>query len=556
MASNIYQIVSDPDFAKLSAAEQQGVLAHFDKGFAGLSSKEIPQVVEHFQKQAMSRPDLVAPPGLPQGLTRDQAMKNVIGRELGGGNNYQAADGKTADMFGVVNPDETTPEAHAAAVKAREAQVGPVGQVGIGFAKGAGQTFRPVDHLVKKLVGDNSPDEDLTASNGYQSLGKGIEGATEFMAGDELLKGLGLASEFRGITSPTARAAARYGVDAVRRGVVGGVQDYAHNGDLTHAAESAGMSGIMSFGLDSALGGASAGLSKVAETAPGKYINNMINTTKGFLKGAKGVNVGEFAQSEGVTATSPVELEQKMLANKQQIGQDIQNNLTSPKYANSTLDVTPHLDKVNEAINAARRQNNLSLANELENARNEVANIGTQDPQGNWTTQTRSPQMPPSEFNYVKGRLGDIARSGTVSDQAAAVLRGVSGDMNDVLTNLAPEMKTLGQRYGTYKDLLGTSQNPGIISQAANLERNGGGQNFGFIPSMNRSLHDIHLTHPWSVATAPAMALPDALGQNNFFMNTVAPHLDAANPFLHRATSPMTYGATQALTPDPNNGNQ
>src|SRR5208282_4432707 len=62
MPSSVYQIVSDPNFLKLSASDQQAVLGHFDPGFSKLSGSEFGQVVSHFQKQAMARPDLVAPP--------------------------------------------------------------------------------------------------------------------------------------------------------------------------------------------------------------------------------------------------------------------------------------------------------------------------------------------------------------------------------------------------------------------------------------------------------------------------------------------------------------
>lgn len=61
--TTVQQIVADPDFGKLSAQDQQSVLAHFDTDFGKLSTNELLDVVTALQKLALARPDLARRPG-------------------------------------------------------------------------------------------------------------------------------------------------------------------------------------------------------------------------------------------------------------------------------------------------------------------------------------------------------------------------------------------------------------------------------------------------------------------------------------------------------------
>ena len=62
MPTSVQQIVSDPEFAKLSADDQAAVVAHFDSDFNQVPDDEKPTVIQHLQRQAVSRPDLATPP--------------------------------------------------------------------------------------------------------------------------------------------------------------------------------------------------------------------------------------------------------------------------------------------------------------------------------------------------------------------------------------------------------------------------------------------------------------------------------------------------------------
>jgi hypothetical protein len=62
MPASVQQIVSDPEFAKLSADDQAAVVAHFDSDFLQVPDDDKAAVIQHLQRQAVSRPDLAAPP--------------------------------------------------------------------------------------------------------------------------------------------------------------------------------------------------------------------------------------------------------------------------------------------------------------------------------------------------------------------------------------------------------------------------------------------------------------------------------------------------------------
>jgi hypothetical protein len=64
--SSVAQVIADPDFAKLSAEDQQGVLSHFDTDFGKVSTAELPGVIQGIQKSSMGRPDLLNPPAVPR----------------------------------------------------------------------------------------------------------------------------------------------------------------------------------------------------------------------------------------------------------------------------------------------------------------------------------------------------------------------------------------------------------------------------------------------------------------------------------------------------------
>jgi hypothetical protein len=51
--STVGQVIADPDFAKLSPQDQQGVLTHFDPDFAKVNAAEFPRVVEGIRNKGV-----------------------------------------------------------------------------------------------------------------------------------------------------------------------------------------------------------------------------------------------------------------------------------------------------------------------------------------------------------------------------------------------------------------------------------------------------------------------------------------------------------------------
>jgi hypothetical protein len=229
---SVLSMVADPDFQKLSPNDQQAALSGLDPDFKSLNSGDFSAVVTGLQKQAMTRPDLVAPPGVPMPAANMQPM--FSGRPTGVGTSYQAT------------PDEQTAAGHLAAVQNREQNgygdapvlTGTPGAVAntilaqpaIGIAKGAGET-------VNTLTGGHAEDPAVLQSNDLgQSIGKGIEGIAEFVAGDGALKGASLATKL-GISakiaklaeaSPTAAKIIEAGLNVLRGTTVSAGQSALH----------------------------------------------------------------------------------------------------------------------------------------------------------------------------------------------------------------------------------------------------------------------------------------------------------------------------------------
>lgn len=498
MASNVYQIVSDPAFQKLSAADQQAVLGHFDPGFAKLPQNDFNQVVTHFQKQAMSRPDLVAPPGMPKGMTQDQAIQKIVAQDLGGGNHYEAASGKP-DMFGQPTFDETTPEGSAAATAAREAQhpiISTAGHVAIGAGKEVGQIgynavdlantgVRAVTRGTGALMSPFAPDAANAVSNSVapmppmpeslethgtaEKVGQIGTGAAAMFLAPELLAEAApeLAPYLAG--TKTIGQLGRWGTLGARtlaQGTLGATTNMLTSGvNKENAAIGGAFSGAMpGLGL--------AGES-FAKTATGKYINQALGATKSYFK--QGINPGKILQSIGITGEEPLEqIADTVGQAKQQAGKDIQSFWQQPKYAGTQLDATGHFQSLTNAIQDAHFNNDLATANDLQRAAGELESAqvpgrmpdmmaGPQPP-----TWQQNPNVPPSTMNYMRTRLFNMARDGGYTSEAQNVFRNIAKNMDGQLTNLAPEVKALNVRYGDLKDI------ETLTKSAANLAEAGG----------------------------------------------------------------------------------
>jgi hypothetical protein len=109
--------------------------------------------------------------------------------------------------------------------------------------------------------------QDLESRTPLESVGKGAEGLTEFLLGDEALKGLSLVEKAKHLgdagklleKSPKLAKAVEIGVNALRQGTVGGAQTLAHGGTVGDALTT----GVVTGGTGALLEGLGQGVKAV-----------------------------------------------------------------------------------------------------------------------------------------------------------------------------------------------------------------------------------------------------------------------------------------------------
>jgi hypothetical protein len=130
-------------------------------------------------------------------------------------------------------------------------------ELGQGFIKGAKETARTVvgaadtaANWINRKLGTSElhaptpfEGQDLEGKTPLESIGKGAESVTEFLLGDEALKGMTLVEQAKHLgdagrlleKSPKLAKAVEIGANALRQGTVGGAQTLAHGGTLGDA---------------------------------------------------------------------------------------------------------------------------------------------------------------------------------------------------------------------------------------------------------------------------------------------------------------------------------
>lgn len=170
-----------------------------------------------------------------------------------------------------------SPELQNAYARGQHAPVTPqepstLESVGMGLAKGSAETVHTIGSFLNKHLGIPMPEEILRpelaggteSKNTAESVGKFGESIGEYFLGDEAIQGLGLA-ERMGITQkvmkisqehPAIGKAIAVGMDALRRGTVGGGEALVKGSTPAEAA----MTGLATAGgsaaLDTAIAGA------------------------------------------------------------------------------------------------------------------------------------------------------------------------------------------------------------------------------------------------------------------------------------------------------------
>jgi hypothetical protein len=267
--------------------------------------------------QIVSAPDAGSNPAqqysdLPRGA-------QVVQPSTSGQTAAQSDENLTPEQYQALPPDQQ--KAFDQRIRGQRSVLDPA----IGFVKGAGDTIGGAISAASKLmhkipgVGETlAPEAGIVAAdktresatqptNFMQKVGYGGEALTEFMLGDEALKGMSLAKKLGQVSkvmslfeeSPRLMKAAQLGAAALRQGTVQGAQTLAKTGgDVGEAAKEGAEMGAASGVLGGAgsvvgglleKGGKAAGtvetLGKVAEAAPTKEevtegAKNAVDTAK------------------------------------------------------------------------------------------------------------------------------------------------------------------------------------------------------------------------------------------------------------------------------------
>lgn len=258
MPVNVPSLVVDPEFMKMSPADQQATLAQVDPEFGKLSPADFNATLVIMQKQSVaSQAPTSAMPGSPSTQPINKVAPNGMPA-----NNLQAT------------PDEQTPESNAAAIAQRDAQspvLSTMGHAATGFVKGAEQTLAPGPRTAAAIKAATGIDVPSTQSPSLQpngtaeNIGYGAEGIAEFVLGDEALKSMQLGDKLLKVQkvadayengSPFVKQAMNAAMKIVgssaRAATVAGAQSELHGQDVATGAETGAVGGAIGGGLGTA----------------------------------------------------------------------------------------------------------------------------------------------------------------------------------------------------------------------------------------------------------------------------------------------------------------
>jgi hypothetical protein len=205
---------------------------------------------------------------------------------------------------------------------AQDAAVGPT----IGLAKAAGSTAIDADNLVRHVLNrtgvyqsrDDTPEtfglrsDTLQPKTAGEKVGAFGENVLEFVAGDEVLKGLTAAEKYKTLSNvaklledhPTIAKLAHHGLTALRQAVVGTGQAGLHGAGLTEALETGGITGGLSLGLGAA-GEAMGALKPGVKEIAGEKIPVRASQESGLAQSAENLAGDKALQKFDVQQTQP-----------------------------------------------------------------------------------------------------------------------------------------------------------------------------------------------------------------------------------------------------------
>jgi hypothetical protein len=193
---------------------------------------------------------------------------------------------------------------------------GAYSQLGEGAIKGAKETAQTLvgaadtaANWINRKLGTSElhapvpfEGQDLESKTPLESVGKGAEGLTEFLLGDEALKGLSLVEKAKHLgdagrlleKSPKLAKAVEIGANALRQGTVGGAQTLAHGGTVGDAVTTGAVTGIAGGTLET--------------------LGQGVKAVKNFI--TRGAQADEFGQSlvKGLTGGATPEQVAKTVA--------------------------------------------------------------------------------------------------------------------------------------------------------------------------------------------------------------------------------------------------
>src|SRR6266446_9640472 len=233
--------------------------------------------------------------GVPAGVTLEPVPQNTDANGISG-----VPAGVTLEA--VPSQSQTQPTAP----EGMAGRFGAYNELGQGVIKGAKETARTVvgaadsaaNWINQKLgtseahVSTPFQGQDLESKTPLESLGKGAESLTEFLLGDEALKGLSLVEQAKHLgdagklleKSPKLAKAVSIGANALRQGSVGAAQTLAHGGTAGDAA----VTGALTGGTGAILEGTGLGVKAVKNfTTRGAQTEELGQSlVKGLTEGA------------------------------------------------------------------------------------------------------------------------------------------------------------------------------------------------------------------------------------------------------------------------------
>jgi hypothetical protein len=301
--------------------------------------------------------------------------------------------------------------------------------VGIGAAKGLGQTVNTVSKALRVLPGGAAaiPEEGVHAADIMetphglaQDIGVGIENLLEFVAGDDALKGLTLADKL-GLAE---RLWGKVGETALRQAAIGGGMAALHGGGPGETAIGAGAG---------ALGG---GLSELAaaKLAP-KFMESGLGIS--WAQRARGAKPGEAAltMTRGVTPRAVAE----------SAGTEI-NVLTSrleamTEQAGQPVNMKPALEILDEAREKALSENNRGLVRQVNQLRTQLTtDLKTKVPLGDSVPARRALDLK----RGVQNQVGTWTP--TKGDPITGVAKRVYGAIDQEIDAAAPGTDEINER--------------------------------------------------------------------------------------------------------------